>query len=101
MYPLCFFPDPTEKAVIAKERSSGSYRLSAYFVSKAVADLPLNFALPTLMYLVFFTASGIGGIVEFIATYPIVLLQVLVSQVRTLFLPFSIFFFFQLSKNEW
>lgn len=73
--------DPTEKAIIAKERASGSYRLSAYYMSKVIADLPLNFALPTLMYLVFFAASGIGGVVEFIITYPILLLQVLVSQV--------------------
>lgn len=71
---------PSERAVISKERSAGSYRLSAYYCAKMTSDLPLTFILPTLMYIIFFTMSGVGGVVEFFATYPVILLQVLLSQ---------------------
>lgn len=42
---LEFFP---ERPVLEKERGSGSYRLSSYFLSKFVANIPLRVALPVL-----------------------------------------------------
>ncbi|XP_052791391.1 uncharacterized protein LOC128225564 [Mya arenaria] len=71
---------PAEKPVIAKERAAGAYRLSAYYIAKCTSDLPLSFSLPTFMFLVLFVMAGLGGVPEFFMTYPIVLLQVLVSQ---------------------
>ncbi|WAQ98346.1 AB22G-like protein [Mya arenaria] len=68
------------KPVIAKERAAGAYRLSAYYIAKCTSDLPLSFSLPTFMFLVLFVMAGLGGVPEFFMTYPIVLLQVLVSQ---------------------
>jgi ABC-type multidrug transport system ATPase subunit len=40
---LGFFP---EKPILAKERASGSYRLSAYLGSKFIAESPMTLALP-------------------------------------------------------
>lgn len=37
-----------EKAVVIKEQASSAYRLSAYFVSKFLSELPLNLLGPAL-----------------------------------------------------
>ncbi len=37
---------PAERAVIFRERSSGSYRLSAYFIGKTVSEAPMRLTLP-------------------------------------------------------
>lgn len=71
---------PAEKGVIAKERGAGSYRLSAYYVAKMTSDLPLALILPTMMYVVIYSMSGVGGVPEFFMTYVIIILQVLLSQ---------------------
>lgn len=81
--------DPAEKGVITKERASGSYRLSAYYVAKMTSDLPLSLLLPTVMYFLVFIMSGIGGVGEFFMTFPFILLQVLLSQVHELCYPVS------------
>eukprot|EP00871_Galdieria_phlegrea_P002499 jgi/Galph1/324/GphlegSOOS_G5041.1 len=39
---------PTEKPVLSKERASGSYRLSAYFLGKAAVEVPLDLIYPLL-----------------------------------------------------
>lgn len=39
---------PTEKAIVDKERSSGSYQLSAYFLAKTFSELPCRLILPCL-----------------------------------------------------
>jgi ATP-binding cassette, subfamily G (WHITE), member 2 len=39
---------PVEKAVIIKEQASSSYKLSAYFLSKFLSELPLNLLGPAL-----------------------------------------------------
>jgi hypothetical protein len=41
---LCTFP--SERSVLMKERASGSYRLSAYFVAKTLSDVPLYTSMP-------------------------------------------------------
>lgn len=44
-----FFP---ERRVIQKERNSGSYQLSTYFLSKTVANLPIRVGLPIIYVLI-------------------------------------------------
>lgn len=50
---------PAERAVMAKERASGSYRLSAYFCAKSVADVPLYMALPMFYALITYHCLGL------------------------------------------
>ena len=42
---LEFYP---ERQVLTKERASGTYRLSAYFIAKTVASVPVRLLLPAL-----------------------------------------------------
>ena len=49
---------PTEKEVIKKERQSGAYRLSAYYLSKIVAEIPVDIAIPMIAVTIFFWLAG-------------------------------------------
>jgi ABC-type multidrug transport system ATPase subunit len=52
---------PGERIVILKERASGSYRLSAYFLAKTTADAPVRLILPLLYMIVSFWLAGFGA----------------------------------------
>jgi len=58
---LCFFPVPSEREVVNKERLSGSYRLSAYYISKTFSELPLCLVLPSLSTIIFYWLAGLNG----------------------------------------
>lgn len=49
---------PQERAVIKKERNSGAYRLSAYFLSKICAESPVDMVLPFMSCTVFYWMVG-------------------------------------------
>jgi len=51
---------PVERAVIKKERQSGAYRLSAYFVSKVMAEFPVDICLPLIALSVFYWLAGMA-----------------------------------------
>jgi len=82
-YPLynAVFAFPQERTMLIKERSSGMYRLSSYFLARTVGDLPLELALPTAFTFILYWAGGLkpnpGTFILFLL---VVLYNVLVAQ---------------------
>lgn len=82
-YPLynAVFTFPQERRMLIKERSSGMYRLSSYFLARTVGDLPLELALPTAFVFIIYWMGGLkADAMTFILSLIIVLYSVLVSQ---------------------
>ncbi|XP_062118160.1 ABC transporter G family member 14 [Humulus lupulus] len=82
-YPLynAVFTFPQERTMLIKERSSGMYRLSSYFLAKTVGDLPLELALPTAFVFIIYWMGGLkADPFTFILSLLVVLYNVLVSQ---------------------
>ncbi|KAI3453904.1 hypothetical protein Pfo_010567 [Paulownia fortunei] len=82
-YPLynAVFTFPQERTMLIKERSSGMYRLSAYFLARTVGDLPMELALPTAFTFIFYWMGGLKPDPStFILSLLVVLFSVLVSQ---------------------
>ncbi|KAL6212688.1 hypothetical protein ACLB2K_017906 [Fragaria x ananassa] len=82
-YPLynAVFTFPQERRILIKERSSGMYRLSSYFLARTVGDLPLELALPTAFVLIIYWMGGLKpDPFTFILSLLVVLYNVLVSQ---------------------
>ncbi|XP_047320287.1 ABC transporter G family member 14-like [Impatiens glandulifera] len=82
-YPLynAVFTFPQERAILVKERSSGMYRLSSYFLAKSVGDLPLELALPTAFTLILYFMGGLNPKPQaFCLSLVVILFNVLVSQ---------------------
>ncbi|XP_055819828.1 ABC transporter G family member 14-like [Solanum dulcamara] len=82
-YPLynAVFTFPQERRMLIKERSSGMYRLSSYFLAKTVGDLPLELALPTAFTFILYWMGGLKpNPTTFILSLLVVLYNVLVSQ---------------------
>ncbi|GAB5354528.1 hypothetical protein AAMO2058_000126200 [Amorphochlora amoebiformis] len=51
---------PTERAILLRERAQGAYRLSAYYTSKVVAEIPLNVINPSLFILICYYMAGVN-----------------------------------------
>ncbi|KAL2331465.1 hypothetical protein Fmac_019046 [Flemingia macrophylla] len=82
-FPLfqAIFTFPQEILMLEKERSSGTYRLSSYFMSRMVADLPMELVLPTIFISITYWMAGLrANILSFLYTLFSLLLNVLVSQ---------------------
>jgi len=60
-FPLfeAIFTFPPERMILAKERSSGMYRLSSYFMARMVNDLPMELALPTAFIIITYWMTGL------------------------------------------
>lgn len=72
---------PTERTVILKERSSGSYHLSAYFMAKTTADAPVRLILPLIYMIISFWMAGISNsFATFIGSIGCTLLSVLAGE---------------------
>ncbi|XP_015081823.1 ABC transporter G family member 9-like [Solanum pennellii] len=82
-YPLfqAIFTFPPERMMLEKERASGTYRLSSYFMSRIVGDLPMELVLPTIFVIIAYWTTGLKqSPVNFFSTLFTVLYGVLVAQ---------------------
>ena len=78
---------PLERAIIFKERNSGSYHLSAYFMAKTTSEAPARLALPAIYMVISYWMSAVNnnfGI--FVASTVCSLLSVLAGESIGLFL---------------
>ena len=77
---------PQERAIIFKERSSGSYHLSAYFFAKTTSEAPARLALPSIYMVISYWMSGVNNnFGVFIASTVCSLLSVLAGESIGLF----------------
>ncbi|KAH7662375.1 Molybdate-transporting ATPase protein [Dioscorea alata] len=75
------FTFPQERLVLTKERASGMYRLSSYFMSRMAGDLPMELVLPTAFMIIVYWMAGLKPHASsFFLTLIVLLLGVLVSQ---------------------
>ncbi|XP_073013826.1 ABC transporter G family member 25 [Typha latifolia] len=75
------FTFPQERAIFVKERSSGMYTLSSYFMARMAGDLPMELILPTLFMLIMYWMAGLRPDVgAFLLTVAVLLGYVLVAQ---------------------
>jgi hypothetical protein len=84
MFPLftAIFTFPLERAMLAKERASDLYRLSAYFMARTLGDLPLDLVMPCIfILLVYFMTNLRLTAAAFFLTTLTVFLDVITSQV--------------------
>jgi ABC-type multidrug transport system permease subunit len=51
---------PAEKAVVRKERLSGAYRLSAYFIAKSLCNTPVELTLPIIYGIISYWMVGLN-----------------------------------------
>ncbi|XP_016502937.2 ABC transporter G family member 9-like [Nicotiana tabacum] len=82
-YPMfqAIFTFPQERMMLEKERSSGMYRLSAYFMARTVGDLPMELVLPTIFVVITYFMAGLKlSAGHFFSTLFALLYNVLVSQ---------------------
>ncbi|OAY79146.1 ABC transporter G family member 14 [Ananas comosus] len=75
------FTFPQERPMLAKERASGMYRLSSYFLARTVGDLPMELGLPTAFVVIIYWMGGLRpDPAAFVLSLLVVLFSVLVAQ---------------------
>ncbi|KAH6776665.1 ATP-binding cassette family G25 [Perilla frutescens var. hirtella] len=74
------FAFPQERAIFMKEKASGMYTLSSYFMARITGDLPMELILPTLFLSITYWMTGLKPeLSAFVLTLMVLLGYVLVS----------------------
>ena len=71
---------PSERLVVNKERASGSYRLSAYYLAKMIGELPLTIVMPSLFHFISYPLMGCSSVQAFLCLWLFQILSSLVAQ---------------------
>ncbi|XP_046851488.1 ABC transporter G family member 9-like isoform X2 [Xenia sp. Carnegie-2017] len=71
---------PSEEVVIRKERSAGSYRLSAYFLAKCLSEIPLVICYPIIFLFIFYWLCGLNPSVAFLGQALNIVTNAILSQ---------------------
>ena len=72
---------PSERSVIDKERASGSFRLSAYYMAKCLSESPLKLVLPTFSFTIAYWMANLNpSFPIFLAILVFLLIVVLVAE---------------------
>ncbi|KAL9256774.1 ABC transporter G family member 25-like protein [Drosera capensis] len=75
------FAFPQDRAIFLKERASGMYSLSPYFMARIVGDLPMELILPVVfLTMIYWMTTLKPDLVAFLLTLIVVLGYVLVAQ---------------------
>uniref|UniRef100_A0A803NX39 ABC transporter domain-containing protein n=1 Tax=Cannabis sativa TaxID=3483 RepID=A0A803NX39_CANSA len=82
-YPVtqAIFTFPPERKMLSKERASGMYNLSSYYIARSAGDLPMELLLPSAFVTITYWMAGLKpAATTFLLTLFFILLNVLVSQ---------------------
>ncbi|GMH34285.1 hypothetical protein BSKO_02119 [Bryopsis sp. KO-2023] len=75
------FTFPQEFQMMSKERSSGMYRLSAFYISRSASEMPMDCLIPSLFVLIIYWTTGLRPtFFAFLSHWAAMMLSLLTAQ---------------------